>query len=412
MFEGLGISPANILLPNCDLSKWSVIACDQYTAQEEYWRSVEETVGDACSSLRLILPEVYLNSNDVEDKIINIYHAMAKYIAQDLFTAYPNTMVYVEREVSGGKIRKGLVCKIDLAAYDFHPGSHTMIRATEKTVLERIPPRVHIREHALLELPHVMILIDDSERSVIAPLQQKKDEMDKLYGFDLMKEGGHIDGWRVSDEAMQEIAQNVRYLCAHTDMLYAVGDGNHSLAAAKTIYENDKKNTPENIWGLLHSRWILAEIVSLNDPGLEFLPIHRIVFGVSPEKMLQAFCAYYPDAVEGEGDGHVIRWCYGDRSGVIAVPHPNAELAVETLQNFIDQYVAQNGGTIDYIHDISAVEELSCQADVIGFILPEFPREKLFPYVRKYGALPRKTFSIGHSRDKRYYLESRIIEEG
>ncbi len=412
MFEGLGVAPANILLPNCDLSKWSVVACDQYTAQDEYWRSVEETVGDAYSSLRLILPEAHLNDSDVEQKIVDIHYAMAQYIARNLFLAHENTMFYVERGVSGGKIRRGLVCKMDLDAYDFRPGSQAMVRATEKTVLERIPPRVHIREHALLELPHVMILIDDSKGSVIAPLQQKKDRMDKLYGFDLMQGGGHIDGWRVDEAAMKEIAQSIQYLSGHTDMLYAVGDGNHSLAAAKTIYENDKKSTPENIWGLLYSRWTLVEIVSLNDPGVEFLPIHRIVFGVNPQKLLEAFCAYYPNVVVGEENGHVIHWCYGDRRGTMTVLHPEAELAVETLQNFIDQYVEKNGGTVDYIHDISVVEELSQQENAVGFVLPEFPREKLFPYVQKHGALPRKTFSIGHSQDKRYYLESRIIEEG
>lgn len=410
MFEHLGIAPADILLPNCNLSKWSVIACDQFTAQPDYWRRVDEIVGRAPSSLRLILPEAYLNERNAEESVGQINAMMERYLEQNLFNTLKDTMIYVEREVTGGQKRRGLVCKVDLEEYDYHPGSHALIRATEKTVMDRIPPRVHIREQAPLELPHGMILIDDSAKNVIAPLEERKEQMEKLYGFTLMEGGGRIEGWRLDEESLRMVAEGVAFLRQNTDLLFAVGDGNHSLAAAKEIYERDKAQTPQEKWEELPSRWALAEVVSLNDPGVAFLPIHRIVFGVDGEKMLEAFGAYYPDALPGEGEGHVIRWCCKDRGGTITVPHPQSALAVETLQSFIDDYIARHGGTVDYIHDISAVEEMSRQTRCMGFLLPDFPRGELFPYVKEHGELPRKTFSIGHSRDKRYYLEARALQ--
>lgn len=410
MFEHLGIAPADILLPNCNLSKWSVIACDQFTAQPDYWRRVEENVGGAPSSLRLILPEAYLNECSAEESVARINGTMEQYLRQHLFTTQENAMIYVEREITGGGKRRGLVCRVDLEEYDYHPGSQALIRATEKTVLERIPPRVHIREHAPLELPHVMILMDDSARSVIAPLEAHKDEMEKLYGFTLMEGGGRIEGWRLDDASVRRVAEDVAFLRRQTELLFVVGDGNHSLAAAKEIYERDKGRTPREQWADLPSRWALAEVVSLNDPGVVFLPIHRMAFGVDAERMLEAFGAYYPDAIPGEGEGHVIRWRCKERGGAITVPHPEAALAVETLQNFLDDYLARHGGALDYIHDVSAVEEMSSQTRCMGFLLPEFPRSSLFPYVKAHGALPRKTFSIGHGRDKRYYLEARALQ--
>ena len=411
MFEGLEIAPADILLPNCNLSKWSVIACDQYTAQEDYWRRVDGVVGAAPSSLRLILPEAYLHERDAGESIARINATMEDYLAQSLFYTCPASMIYVERTLSDGGCRQGLICKIDLEAYEYQPGSHAKIRATEKTVTERIPFRVQIRENASLELPHIMILVDDSVSTLIAPLAEKKEQMEKLYGFTLMEGGGHIDGWRIDDASLGEMEKTLRCLNESTEMLFAVGDGNHSLAAAKAIYEQEKKCTPREEWAMLPSRWALAEIISLNDPAVRFLPIHRIVFGVDSEKMLRAFMEYYPDAFAGGGEGHVIRWCCKGYSGALTVPRPGKDLAVETLQEFIDDYLAHHGGTVDYIHEMDAVQEMSCQTRTIGFLLPEFPRDKLFPYVKKYGSLPRKTFSIGHSHDKRYYLEARKIKE-
>lgn len=412
MFEHLGIAPAEILLPNCNLSKWSVIACDQYTAQADYWRRVDEIVGDAPSSLRLILPEANLQKETLSHSIERINAAMEAYLDQELFYTCKDAMIYVEREVGGGRKRRGLVCKVDLEEYDYHKGSRSMIRATEETVAERIPARVQIRENAPLELPHGMILLDDTARDVFAPITARKEELEKLYGFTLMEGGGRIDGWRLDAAALERLAQDLQYLRTCTELLFAVGDGNHSLAAAKAIYERDKAKTPECDWEKLPSRWALAEIVSLNDPGVVFLPIHRIVFGVDPLDLLEAFGAYYPNALPGEtAGGHTIRWRFRDGSGSFTVPTPPWSLEVETLQAFLDDYIRRCGGSMDYIHDLSAVEEMSRQTRTIGFILPEFSRAALFPYVKARGALPRKTFSIGRSRDKRYYLEARAIKE-
>ncbi len=412
MFEHLGIAPADILLPNCNLAKWSVIACDQYTAQADYWRRVDRIVGDAPSSLRLILPEAHLQEEDIEQDIQKIHETMEAYLDQELFYTCRDAVIYVEREVSGGRKRRGLVCKIDLEEYDYRSGSRALVRATEKTVLERIPPRMKIRQGAPLELPHGMVLLDDTARSVFAPIAERKDDMEKLYGFTLMEGGGRIDGWRLDDAALARLAQDLRYLRTCTELLFAVGDGNHSLAAAKAIYEQDKARTPAGEWEKLPSRWALVEVVSLNDPGVTFLPIHRIVFGVDPMELLEEFGAYYPSALPGEtAGGHAIRWRYREGSGSFTVTTPQWALAVETLQVFLDDYIKRRGGSVDYIHDLSAVEEMSRQTRTVGFILPEFRRESLFPYVKARGALPRKTFSIGRSRDKRYYLEARAIKE-
>lgn len=409
MWEHLGIAPADILLPKCDLTKWSVIACDQHTAEADYWQRVEECVGEAPSSLRLILPEAQLGG-DVAARVAHINATMAHYLAGGMFDELAQTMIYVERQVSTGAVRRGVVCCVDLEEYDFHPESRPMIRATERTVLERIPPRVCIRENAPLELPHVMVLVDDSAHPLLEPLAQARDGFEKLYGFELMEQGGRIDGWRVSDAAMENMAEGLALLQKETELLFAVGDGNHSLAAAKTIYEREKAQTPPEEWVKLPSRWALAEIVSLNDPGVAFLPIHRIILDVDAEKLRADFLRRYPGAVSGEGEGHTFLWYIGGKRECITVKAPEHDLAVETLQSFLDDYVRVNGGSIDYIHEADVVEEMSRQENAVGILLPDFPRVELFPYVLKHGTLPRKTFSIGHSNDKRYYLEGRALK--
>ena len=407
-FAHLGLAPADILLPNYNLSKWSVIACDQFTAQPDYWRRVEERVGDSPSSLRLILPEARLHGDNETAGAERIHAAMQRYLEQNLFYACPDSMVYVERAVSGG-VRHGLVCRIDLEEYDYHPGCRALIRATERTVLERIPPRVKVRRGAPLELPHTMILVDDGARPLFSRLTARREQMEKLYGFSLMEGGGRIDGWRVDAETMKGLAEDLAFLRRDTEMLFAVGDGNHSLAAAKAIYEEEKARRPREEWLSLPSRWALAEVVSLNDTGVQFLPIHRIVFGVDGEALLAELQAALPDREDGASKNASIQWLCRGRCGTLNVALPDDVLPVEWLQESLDQYVARHGGSMDYIHDPGAVEELSLQTRAIGFLLPPFPRAALFPYVKRRGALPRKTFSIGCSRDKRYYLEARAL---
>lgn len=422
-WENLGFRPADILLPEAaDMTRWAVVACDQFTSQPEYWQAVEETVGDAPSALRLILPEAELNGPDVDGRIRDINESMQKYLDGGIFKALPGSLVYIERTQSDGKIRRGLIGMVDLEQYDFTPGSGALIRATEGTVLSRIPPRVRVRQDAPIELPHVMLLIDDPERTVIEPLAGRSGEMEALYHFDLQQGGGRLCGWRLTDGQMDAVADALESLCSEAEMerkyglrgaaplLFAVGDGNHSLATAKQCYENMKKVTPESEWAGLPARYALVEVVNNHDEALQFEPIHRCVFGVEPEGVLEALKAYYPGAHEGPGEGHTIAYIWAGHAGCVTVPNPKVQLAVGTLQAFLDDYVKANGGEIDYIHGAGITDELGSRPGNIGFKLPAMGKEQLFKTVMADGVLPRKTFSMGHAQDKRYYVEARKIK--
>ncbi len=422
-FQSLGFYPADVLLPKeADMSKWAVVACDQFTSQPEYWEAVERNVGDAPSTLRLILPEAKLNGPDVDGNIAAINQAMKDYLDADVFKTLPDSLVYIERTQSDGKVRHGLIGMVDLDQYDFTPGSGALIRATEGTVLSRIPPRVRVRQDAPVELPHVMLLIDDPARTVIEPLTAGSGEMEALYDFDLQQGGGHLKGWKLTADQMDAVADALTGLCSEAEMekkygisgaaplLFAVGDGNHSLATAKQCYENLKKVTPESEWADLPARYALVEVVNNHDDALQFEPIHRVLFGVEPEKVLEAFKAFYPGACEGQGEGHTIAYTCADRTGFITVPHPKVQLAVGTLQAFIDQYLKDNAGEVDYIHGNEVTDELGAKPGNIGFKLPAMGKEQLFKTVMADGVLPRKTFSMGHAQDKRYYVEARKIK--
>lgn len=422
-FQKLGFYPADILLPkDADMTKWAVVACDQFTSQPEYWQAVEETVGDAPSTLRLILPEAKLNAPDVDGHIAGINGAMKQYLDGGVFRTLPGSLIYIERTQSDGRVRHGLIGMVDLDQYDFTPGSGALIRATEGTVLSRIPPRVRVRQDAPIELPHVMLLIDDPDRTVIEPLTAQSAGMEKLYDFDLQQGGGHLTGWKLTDTQMDAAADALEGLCSEASMekkygmggaaplLFAVGDGNHSLATAKQCYENLKKVTPESEWAGLPARYALVEVVNNHDDALQFEPIHRVVFGVEPEKMLEAFKAFYPGAHEGQGDGHTIAYTCAGRTGFITVPEPKVQLAVGTLQTFIDAYIQEHGGEVDYIHGDEVTDELGAKPGNIGFKLPAMGKEQLFKTVMADGVLPRKTFSMGHAQDKRYYVEARRIK--
>lgn len=422
-FEKLGFYPADILLPkDVDMTKWAVVACDQFTSQPEYWRAVEDTVGNAPSTLRLILPEAKLNDPDVEQSIADINSTMEQYLESGVFQTLSDSLLYMERTQSDGKIRHGLIGMIDLEQYDFTPGSGALIRATEGTVLSRIPPRVRVREHAPIELPHVMLLIDDPDRTVIAPLTAASGEMEKVYDFELQQGGGHLRGWKLTDIQMDGVAAALEGLCTDAEMqkkyglsgaaplLFAVGDGNHSLATAKQCYENLKKVTPESQWGTLPARYALVEVVNNHDHALQFEPIHRVLFGVQPDQVLEAFKSFYPEAYEGRGEGHVIAYTCAEHTGFLTVPNPKVQLAVGTLQTFLDAYVQEYGGEVDYIHGDDVTDELGAKAGNIGFKLPAMGKEQLFKTVMTDGVLPRKTFSMGHAQDKRYYVEARRIK--
>ncbi len=422
-FEKLGFYPADILLPkDADMTKWAVVACDQFTSQPEYWEAVEKTVGDAPSTLRLILPEAKLNDANVDEHIADINAAMKSYMDQGVFKTLPESLIYIERTQSDGKIRHGLIGMVDLDQYDFTPGSGALIRATEGTVLSRIPPRVRVRQDAPVELPHVMLLIDDPERTVIEPLTADAGSMEKLYDFDLQQGGGHLTGWKLTAAQIDAVAAALTGLTSEEAMekkyglrgaaplLFAVGDGNHSLATAKQCYENLKKVTPESEWATLPARYALVEVVNNHDDALKFEPIHRVVFGVDPAALLEALKAYYPGTHEGAGEGHSIAYTYEGHQGIVTVPNPKMQLAVGTLQTFLDQYLKEHGGEVDYIHGDEVTDELGSKPGNIGFKLPAMGKEQLFKTVMADGVLPRKTFSMGHAQDKRYYVEARKIK--
>ncbi len=422
-FQNLGFYPADILLPkDADMTKWAVVACDQFTSQPEYWQAVEETVEGAPSTLRLILPEAKLNDPNVDEHIAGINAAMKQYLDAGVFQTLADSLIYIERTQSDGKVRHGLIGMVDLDQYDFTPGSGALIRATEGTVLSRIPPRVRVRQDAPIELPHVMLLIDDPDRTVIEPLTAQSAAMEQVYDFDLQQGGGHLTGWKLTDAQMDAAADALGNLCSEAEMekkygmkgvaplLFAVGDGNHSLATAKQCYENLKKVTPESEWAALPARYALVEVVNNHDDALQFEPIHRVIFGVEPEKVLEAFKAFYPGAYEGQGEGHTIAYTYEGHTGFVTVPNPKVQLAVGTLQAFIDAYIKANGGEVDYIHGDEVTDELGAKPGNIGFKLPAMGKEQLFKTVMADGVLPRKTFSMGHAQDKRYYVEARKIK--
>ena len=420
LFENLPFKPANILLPrDCDLSLWSVVACDQYTSRPEYWQRVEDRVGRAPSALRLILPESCLEGPSVETDIMEINNTMSRYLREGRFQEYPDSLVYVERTLESGKVRRGLVGMVDLEQYDYEPGSSSAVRATEGTVMSRIPPRIAVRKNAPIELPHAMLLADDPNRLLIEPLSAQTGEMEPLYDFDLMERGGHIKGWRLSEGQTERTAHTLRTIQAQSKerqdgLLFAVGDGNHSLATAKECYERRKGMTSPEQWPGLPSRYALCELVNIHDGGLDFEPIHRVVFNVRPEELLDALLAFYPSAIQGRGEGHVLpftvsRWSRGE----ITVTKPQAQLPVGTLQNFLDQYImAHPKVRVDYIHGAEEAQQLAEEReDAVAFLLPPMGKGELFPTVIHDGVLPRKTFSMGEAHDKRFYLEARKIRK-
>ncbi len=407
---------ADILLPkNADMQKWAVIACDQFTSDKAYWDRVRKMAEGAESTLHLILPEVELGTPMEQTHTAIINESMARYLEQGVFTQYENSYIYVERTLENGSIRQGLVGKVDLDTYDYTPGATSAIRATEATVQERIPPRQRVRRNAPLEFPHILMLCDDWEKKLIEPVAAKKESYQKLYDFDLMEDGGHITGYLVSgadaeafDKALAEYSATVgeKYVGLQgTPMVFAVGDGNHSLATAKSCYEELKKNNPGVDLSDHPARYALVELENIHDEAQVFEPIHRVIFRTEPEKLLGAI----EKEICAEG-GFPVKWYIGDESGEIALDKNKGELAVGILQNFLDEYLRNNPGEIDYIHDDDALIDFAKQENAIGFILPVMEKGQLFRGVIADGVLPRKTFSMGHSREKRYYLEGRKIK--
>lgn len=414
--------PGNILLPHdIDMTKWAVVACDQYTSEHSYWNKVESLVGSAPSTLKITLPEIYLEEKDVDERIKKINNTMNEYLQENLFTEYKDSMIYVQRTQKDGKVREGLIGVIDLEEYNYEKGSQSLIRATEKTVIERIPPRKKIRENAPLELPHIMILIDDEEKNIIEKLKDKVTEENILYDFDLMENGGHIKGYKLDDTSIKNVVNkleklndidyfNKKYNVKDKGvLLFAMGDGNHSLATAKACYEKLKETLPKEEYINHPARYALVELVNLHSPALEFEPIHRVVFNTDPKHLLEELYKYYD--INEVKIGQSFRVVTKDMDKTLYIKNPKSNIAVGSLQIFLDEYLKENKGKIDYIHGDETTKNMAKEEGNIGFLFDSMEKNDLFKTVILDGALPRKTFSMGHSYDKRYYLESRKIKE-
>lgn len=402
---------ANILLPNVDsMEKWAVIACDQFVSQPEYWAQVRNNVGSAPSALHVMLPEAELGG-DTAAQIRSINKTMQSYLDNNLFTCYENAFIYVERTLLSGAIRKGIVGAVDLEQYDYSPDSASAIRATEKTVVERIPPRMDIRRDAPIELPHVLLLCDDDRQALLESVSTRKESLPVLYDFDLMEGGGHITGWLVQGEnadifcqALKDYARYIRDRQGDHPVLFAVGDGNHSLASAKGCYEELKKNNPGKDLSTHPARFALVELENIHDASQEFEPIHRIVKDTDPQlllQMLQNTCC-------AEG-GCPVQWFSEGASGTVCLNVKEGQLPVGVLQGFLDSYLDGHKGETDYIHGDDALQQLSKAKGSVGFLLPAMEKGDLFRGIVADGVLPRKTFSMGHAQEKRYYLEARKI---
>lgn len=389
--------PADILLPKNNIEKWAVVACDQYTSEPEYWEDVKKIVGDTPSALKIILPEVYLGQDD-DARIEEINENMKNYLKGGVFEEHKDSMIFVERQ-SGGTIRRGIVGLIDLEEYDYSQGSHSLIRATEATVVDRIPPRVKVRQGASLEMPHILLLIDDPARTVIEPLKDKKYDFTPAYDFDLMKNSGHIKGWLLDKNTIAAVQDALdRLLARNNEMLFAVGDGNHSLATAKECY----KLNPSPL-----NRYAMVEIVNIHDESIQFEPIYRVLFNVDERDFLGKFIDYS----EENGGREIQRFSFitSHASGSVNIP-ATAKLPIGTLQHFIDLYIEEHPEvTVDYIHGDKVVASLCRKKGTLGFIFDGMSKSELFPAIVADGPLPRKTFSMGHAEDKRFYLEAREI---
>ncbi len=433
-YPNIAVQVPDIYLPRqgVELNKWAVIACDQFTSQPEYWHKVEETVGGAPSTLKMIFPEVYLEQPGADERIRRIQRTMQDYLTRELLTTYSG-MVYVERQV-GGKLRRGIVLALDLEQYDYNKGSRSLIRATEGTIIERLPPRIRIREGAKLELPHILVLIDDPACTVIEPIGKSKAQLKQMYDFELMAGSGHLKGYLVKDSvveagiisALERLTEPQTFAAKYgvrrdePVLLFAMGDGNHSLATAKAIWEKNKTQV-----GMDHpSRYALVEIENVHDEGLEFTPIHRVLFNVkldilgSMERFFQGRCSFTACKDQAEmvkriqqaNGQHTVGMITAEGWGVVEITQPASNLPVGTLQLFLDDFLKGGGAErIDYVHGEETVIKLGLQPGNTAFYLAGMDKSDLFKTVILDGALPRKTFSMGEAYEKRFYMECRKI---
>lgn len=413
--------PGDILLPRtADLQRWSVIACDQFSAQPEYWKETEALVGDQPSTRWLMLPEAYLKTVDTEAETEKINATMDRYQKEGVFQCMERSCVYIERTLPSGNVRKGLLGLIDLEAYDYSRDTTSMVRPTEGTVESRLPARVRVREGASLEMPHIMVFIDDAAQQVIEPLGEQKAQMQKLYDFDLMMGGGHLAGWRICGDQLPALEQKLvhlgdpevmqeKYSHSGKPVVYAVGDGNHSLATAKVCWEQIKQTlTPEQQKN--HpARYSLVELVNLHDESIVFEAIHRAVFDTDNAAFLEKAEAFWNGISKAEGDVHHVTCMAGGKQFTAQVRGLTIGEVIGAADTFCESYLAEYGGEIDYIHGDDTVAEMASRDGCAGILLPSMNKAELYPTIIKSGVFPRKSFSMGHAEEKRYYLECRAI---
>lgn len=440
----LGVSVPELVLPapGTDLAKWAVVACDQYSSERAHWDGIAELVGTAPSTLNLIFPECYLEDPDKAERVRRIQQTMESYIDKGVVRGAGKGFVLVERRTPFSALpRKGLVIAVDLEAYRYGKGVTTMIRPTEGTIVERLPPRMEIRRGAPLELPHIMLLIDDPKRTVIEPLYARMGSLPQLYDFELMQGAGRLRGALVSGQAELEAVASALEVLADSEayekrygksdvLLFAVGDGNHSLATAKAIWEETKAAGAGDPTIMDHpARYAMVELVNIYDEGLPFHPIHRVLFKVDEDALLYDLAAagavFEPmpwevavvktDEPEGDTKGnalgeHRFALASGKRSGLLRVRQPAAKLAAGTIQAVLDAHLAAHPGTaIDYIHGTESLETLARQPGNLGLYLPPIDKSSFFGTVIRDGVMPRKTFSMGEAPEKRFYVEARRI---
>ncbi|MBP5161857.1 MAG: DUF1015 domain-containing protein [Spirochaetales bacterium] len=425
--EKMGLRTSDLMIPKkgVDLSKWAVVACDQFTSEKDYWADVDRIVGKDPSTLRLIFPECYLDDGDGDKRIQDINRTMDSYVDKELFDVYEDCFFLVKR-TCGNACRWGLMASLDLDRYSWEKDSKSLIRATEGTILSRIPPRKKIRKDAPLEIPHIMVLISDKERTVIEPLAQKSDKLREIYDVELMKEGGHLQAWLVDSDADKNAVADAfgklfEALDPSNPLLFAMGDGNHSFATAKSCWEDIKQTLTEEERKTHPARFCLVELENIFDPGLVFEPIHRVLFNV-PEDVFLEELEKNAEKIQTEKVGcrnciakriadqstQRFGYCTSDKHVVVSLDKPSATIAAGTLQKVIDSLIAK-GYSVDYIHGADVTDKLGSEKGNIGLFLPAIDKGSFFRTIIKDGALPRKTFSMGEANEKRYYMEARKI---
>ena len=417
--------PADILLPQTDLTRWSVVACDQYSSEPEYWQRVEKLVSGAPSTFDMILPEAMLGTERAAVHSAGIPYAMRRYLENGVFRTLENSYLYIERELFGGGVRRGLIGRLDLEAYDYAPFSGTPVHSTEGTVEDRLPPRAELRSAVPVESPHIVIFVDDPERTVVEPAAHVRELSAPLYDFELMEQGGHIRGWKVPDRDAAIIDSalaalgSIEAFCERygvapalmegkTPLVYAVGDGNHSLAAAKLWWESLRETLSPDERETHPARFALVELENIHDPAVGFEPIHRVIFGTDTERFLAEAAAFWQSASRGGKEDTVTAVC-GDTVIDIPVFGLTAGEIVGEADRFMTEYITRFGGRLDYIHGDDTARNMAGRAGAAGLVLPRMEKSGLFTSLVKSGAFPRKSFSVGHANDKRFYLECRKI---